>query len=520
MKTNEANKSVITGLKQKFGFPHLHIPARIAITYSLQIGKYFDVEKDLISDNNGQEIKDETLWGEINGHSNKAVFKALFNQHYQNNLSDADFLKLIKLHLDFGLEELNQKILRVDKGRNAHIDHLLSFVNKGLNLVTDKAVINPKMVAEKEIGAFGGALNIQIGENTAGEKIVLAINDEDKFDSQHIAIAGMIGSGKTELIKDILYQIHEQSKGELKFIFFDYKGEGKSEKLQSFVKATDCEFVDIQNEAFAFNPLSYINIANERQKSYNIKSFRDIVASIDKHLGVKQKNALQIVVESCFSNLGKTATYPTMTQINEALIQYYEDNKLKSDILTAIIGELASDIFTGSTHTKKIYEKNLYLNLPPTLSDSIRQSIVFLTLNYLYQEYISCNDVSPKNGLKPIRYVMVIDEAHVYLQSKNMRKELEQILRMIRSKGVIVIMLTQGTEDYKHPDFDFTSQVKIPILLNVQNKDANVATSFLGTPRSVPAMKNALKGLEKGKGVINIPEPQLININQFWKRNL
>ena len=38
-------------------------------------------------------------------------------------------------------------------------------------------------------------------------------------------------------------------------------------------------------------------------------------------------------------------------------------------------------------------------------------------------------------------------------------------------KGVIIIMLSQGVEDYKTKDFDFASQVKLPICLNVQNKD-------------------------------------------------
>ena len=31
---------------------------------------------------------------------------------------------------------------------------------------------------------------------------------------------------------------------------------------------------------------------------------------------------------------------------------------------------------------------------------------------------------------------------------------------MMRSKGVVVVMLSQGVEDYKTKDFDFASQVK------------------------------------------------------------
>jgi len=82
------------------------------------------------------------------------------------------------------------------------------------------------------------------------------------------------------------------------------------------------------------------------------------------------------------------------------------------------------------------------------------------------------------------------------------------------------MMLSQGVEEYKQRDFDFSSQVKIPILLNVQNKDIKTAKSFLGTPKSEVPMKDALKKLESKKGIINFDEPKLIDINMFWQRKM
>jgi len=82
------------------------------------------------------------------------------------------------------------------------------------------------------------------------------------------------------------------------------------------------------------------------------------------------------------------------------------------------------------------------------------------------------------------------------------------------------MMLSQGVKEYKQPDFDFSSQVKIPILLNVQTKDIKTAKSFLGTPKSEHPMKDALKKLESQKGVINFDDPKLIDINMFWQRKL
>lgn len=68
---------------------------------------------------------------------------------------------------------------------------------------------------------------------------------------------------------------------------------------------------------------------------------------------------------------------------------------------------------------------------------------------------------------------------HIYLKNKNASKALEEMLRLLRSKGVVIIMLSQGAEDYKTKNFDFVSQVKIPICLNINNKDYKVIEHFL-----------------------------------------
>ena len=78
-------------------------------------------------------------------------------------------------------------------------------------------------------------------------------------------------------------------------------------------------------------------------------------------------------------------------------------------------------------------------------------------------------------------------------------------------------MLTQGVEDYKKKNFDFVSQIKIPICLNINNKDYKMIEAFLGTPRSKQKLQEAIGKLESPKAIINITEPQVININQFYK---
>ncbi len=90
-------------------------------------------------------------------------------------------------------------------------------------------------------------------------------------------------------------------------------------------------------------------------------------------------------------------------------------------------------------------------------------------------------------------------------------------MRLLRSKGVIVVMLSQGIEDYKTRDFDFASQVKLPICLNIQNKDPKMIKTFVGTPRSEHKLNSEINKLDSGLGLINIDEPKIIKLRQFWK---
>ena len=213
----------------------------------------------------------------------------------------------------------------------------------------------------------------------------------------------------------------------------------------------------------------------------------------------------------------KNGEYPTVEELFLELENYYEEKTVKQDTLYSIIRDLSTNIFNCSSDNPEILSKSLYLNLPPALSDTLRQLIVFLLLRYFNTYFSSTNDCVPQDYIFPLRYVIVIDEAHIYLKNTNARKALEDLLRLLRSKGVIIIMLTQGVEDYRTKDFDFASQVKLPICLNIQNKEYNSIRNFVGSPSSKFQLEKEIRKLESGKGLINISEPTTIELRQWWK---
>ncbi len=500
-----------------YNFSKDTIAIRICFAYSIQQGKKYELSNLVAPPSDGREyLPTSNIFGRIiDSRDNFIVFHGILSVHYGIEVNTELFVKLFKLHCEDGATKIINKLSNIDFTSGEHFSFLLKLAQNGLDLQSDLYLMSNKITHKTEIKEFSEPLSFIIGKTQTNDIIEIKINDLREFDNRNIAIAGMAGSGKTQLIKDILYQISKNTNFQLKYIFFDYKGEGNETQLKPFLEKTNCEFIDILNDGFNFNPLTSINITEgERQKTFSIKAFVDTIATFVPNIGVSQKNILQTVISDLLES--KENSYPNMSELFQEIEEYYVATKTKPDTLYSAIRDLSSGLFSNDI-SENIVEKSIYLNLPPTLSDTLRQLCVFLLLRYFNFYFSSTNDAVPNNNIIPLRYVIVIDEAHIYLKNRNARKALEDLLRLLRSKGVIVVMLSQGVEDYKTKDFDFVSQVKLPICLNVQNKDPKLIKAFVGTPRSEHKLINEINRLDSGFGLINLDEPKTIEIRQLWK---
>ncbi len=518
IKTSKRIDEITEYLTKLYKFKYEGTIVRIAFAYSIQLNIKFENNSEIIEPSDGKDWRDErALFGSSNNYRpHLPIFKSVINQHYERNVLDEEFVNLFKKHVLSGLEKIYNDLEGKNIVAGYHIKYLMTIVNNGLLMSGNNYFINHNNENEERINisATSRLISFDLGHSDNSELVKINLNKD--FEPQHIAIAGMTRSGKTELVKHILYQIHKISEKELKFIFLDYKGEGQSDTLSKFLNSTDCEFIDIAKTPFEFNPLSSIELKDKRIQDQDITALVDAIASVESKLGVSQKHILRSIITKCFTN--SKGKIPTFTNVFVEIEVYYAENNNKPDTLFDIIEQLSKVFKEPIDYSKKIYNNNLYLNLPATASDSYRKATVFSVLKYIFSEFIKSETVvQNKEGIKPMKYIIVIDEAHVYMRDKSSRKILEDFLRLISSKGVSVILLSQGVEDYKHKDFDFVSQIKIPICLNINNKDYGLIESFVGTPKSKPKLQIAINNLVPKKGIINFSENNLITIKQFWQ---
>jgi len=103
IKTSKENKEVVALLTRKLGLGTENVIARIAYTYSLSQDKKLDLND--IKDAGCKEYSKAVLFGEYYD-----MYLGLLCVHYGLYKTDKDIGRYIKMHVDEGLQLLNEEV--------------------------------------------------------------------------------------------------------------------------------------------------------------------------------------------------------------------------------------------------------------------------------------------------------------------------------------------------------------------------------------------------------------------------
>lgn len=518
IRTSETNQEIVRKLTNKLPVgTKENVIARIALGYSLQNGKRFSTSEFSIYDSKGKEYKEHILFDA----KYRDFFVALICQHYGIYKTNENIPKYVKLHIDHGLELMDN--LFSNNNNYTFFDFLIEHLDKGVSMldtvtVSLDAVKNNSQNIEKTF--FKEPLNINVGKNlNTKEDIVLGFNDTNIYNNSHVAVAGSSGTGKTQFALEFLNQISNESNHHVSFIYLDFKGlkDDDLKYFQPFFDKTKSIFIDAPKTPFPVNPLSFIDSINEVNKQMGVDKFVDIICKYS-NIGIKQRGTLRDATLEAFLDK-KPGEYPSFPEINEKLIEIVGD---KRDTLTEIIDELSRyNIFKEPKKGANFLNQNVYLSLSGDLSNSVRFTSLFLIINYIYNTFMNMDSTPNENGYRGMRYVLLIDEAHVIFKEKKYQDILEKILREIRSKGVSVIMLSQGIEEFNQSNFDFSSMCEMSFLLDIKDKtNTKSINKFLGlSDKEGIKVARSLEKIQKGQAISNIKEfskGELFELKQFY----
>lgn len=519
IKTSADNGEVVRQLTAKLpAGTKENVVARIALGYSLQRGKKFSSSEFNLYDSQGKEYKDNILFPA----QYREFYIALICQHYGIYKTDENIPKYVKLHIDDGLEQMGN--LFKDNNNYTFMDFLTDNLEKGVSYLNNvesvfASVKNNNQNINKTL--FEGAIKLSIGRDFNGNEIIFNINDTSIHNNSHIAVAGASGTGKTQFALHLLREICDKTNNQVNFIYLDFKGlkDDDVNKLQDFFQRTKTRFVDPMKSPFPINPLSFIDSINDNNKTAGIDKLTDIIAKYNSSIGTKQKGKLRDAITEAFKDK-KPGEYPDFKEIETKLLDIYEG---KSDSLTEIISSLCRyNVFKDDKNVKNFLNENLYLSLSGDLPNDLRFTSLFLIITYIYNVFMNMEDAPINDKICAMRYVILIDEAHVVFKEKKYHDILEKILREIRSRGVSVILLSQGIDEFNQKDFDFSTNCETAFLLNINDKSNTKSISkFLGL--SEPEVRKACRSLEKidkGQAISNLKEftkCELFEVKQYWR---
>lgn len=520
--TSQKNQEVVSKLTRKLpGDTRENVIARIAICHSLSSKKRFTREEFSLYDSKGKEYKEHVLFDP----QYKDIYIALVCQAYKISPDDELLPKYIKLHLDHGLELIDKYF--EDNPDNNFLDFFMKYLTKGTEalentVVTLDPAFNSNLHVRKNL--YSGPIDIKIGYNrSTREELHFCFNDTRKYNNQHIAVAGMSGSGKTQFAKEFMWQLNSLTGGKVNFLFLDFKGlkEDERKKEEDFFKSANIKYVDAPRSPFPLNPLTFIDNIDKKNKIVGINKFVDIIARYAA-LGNKQKQFLKDATEAAFDNVADGA-YPGMKDVYDQLLELVGE---KRDSLTEIMQHLSEyELFDNTSEDPSDFlNNNYYFSLSGELDSTVRFTAIVLIIYYIFNVFTNMGGAPVENGYQSMRYVLMIDEAHDLFREKKTLEILETILRKIRSYGVSVFLLSQGIKEYDQGTFDFSQECSSAFLLPINDKkNIKAINKFLGLSEkeSARAIRN-LERLENGCAISNIqefPKAEVFNVVQYWSES-
>ena len=502
IKTSEDNKVRVQELTRKFKFGAENVIARLAFAYSLS--KNLKLDPNNIRDSKGKEYKDDILFGDY-----RSYYISLICQHYEIHKSDLNIGKYIKMHIDHGLEIMDE-FFKANQNTSG-FQFMLDCVENGIDLLENTDIpMHVKNFHQKiQSGFYDKIITLEMGNQieNKSQKVCCSINDTKMYDNAHLAVAGNSGTGKTQFALSMLKQFSNLSNQQIKFLYLDFKGVKDEDKkeLKNFLEITNCSLIDTPHIPFPLNPLSFIDSINEKNRLLGINKFVDI---IEKHadLGKNQEQILKEATKEAFIDT-ENGQFPTFADIYEKLQSYTEGKPSK---LNKIIQDLSEfDIFDNKIKSDQSFiDKNYYFSLSGDLPSNIRFTSVFLVINYIYNVFMNMSNAPVVEDAQALRYVLLIDEAHVIFREKKSHDILQSILREIRSKGVSVILLSQGIEEFNQPTFDFSSMCQTAILFDIKDK-TNIRSmqKFLGLgEKDSHILARSMEKIQKGQAISNLKE--------------
>lgn len=452
-------------LKKYLGFENNYEVARLAIGLSLGSDSY----PDHVTTGATLIIKGDTLFDK----ENLPLWVGLIASNYVHFHPGEKFVTLamiqgaVKAHWHNGAKKLAHIWDTVGNDVHKFWEKLASIA--ALPEEVDGEIIRPA----QEVSASSGPIHLVLGK-------IIERNQEIKpFDhilngagySPHVAIMGQAGSGKTRVMTSIIQQIRNQA--ECPVILVDL-GKGDLVNNETLIREIGAEIVAVPKMPI---PLDMFHV-NENVDNAHItatENFRDAFSQVtSSKLGPNQHSNIMEALLPLF----RTNTKITMQEIKNTLDTYYEENNISKDSVISTINNLClRKLFTPQYPPSKFFSKSWLITFANARSEAKSFSIcLLLSALDMYMKSLDETQLD-QDGFRPLRLLFAIDEARDLLKMPH--DGLSTNIRLHRSKGLSVILVSQSPDDYDGKRDDYLENIGLPVCLKTNASSTKVLKNML-----------------------------------------
>lgn len=306
-----------------------------------------------------------------------------------------------------------------------------------------------------------GAIHIVLGEILKGAKAQGEMFDHILNGSgyaPHVAIMGQAGSGKTRVLKSLLRQIKKQVACPV--VLLDL-GKGDLAKEADLISQLGAEVIQVPERPIPLDMFYVEKLGENSETTSAMENFRDAFSQVvSGKLGAKQSDNIREALLPLFQGKRKV----TFSDIKETIEQFYEENSLSKDSVVSTINNLTlRELFVPTFSPEEFFDRSWVITFANARNE-IKMFSACLLLSAL-DFYLKRQEEAPldENRNRSLRLVVAIDEARELL---NMNHEgLGSNIRLHRSKGLSVVLVSQSPDDYDGKKDDYLENIGLPICL-------------------------------------------------------
>jgi DNA sulfur modification protein DndE len=448
-------------LKDALGFGAFYVPARLAIGRSLAITH----APPPAGGAPGRPIPGGTLFGVG---EDLATWVSLLIEHTGRAPVDLRELQaLVAAHWARGLDLLAETFKAANNDPN-------EFWQQIARAALPEGGPKPTRTATPVEVPAAVAIEVPIGPTSvahaSGEPVVWHPNAGGG--SPHAALMGGVGSGKTRTAAFMLREIRRQTPVPL--LAFDFKGD-MTDEHNALDRTFEATVLAPPHQPIPLDVLALADRADMTVKLAAQRLLDSLTTLKGSGFGAQQKDPFVEAAERALRMHRPCA----ITDVRDALIDVYAERQRKEDGAVMTLRTLCRlPLFTPDLPPAEFFRRSWIVRLSQDLPDLVRVTIVTLVTDAL-DRWLNGQPDAPTDdrGNRALCVLCAIDEAHRILGAR--LPGLSGLIRLSRSKGGAIMLISQSPDDFSGEDDEFLDQMGL-VAAFATNADARAMRRIFG----------------------------------------